>query len=129
MARLTREQLLSKGPELKTVEIELDDWGGSLLVRALSGKHRKSVESALMKFQNTGNQSDVRELVAVFSIVDDEGEPYFSMKEKELLSTFSGKELDKIFMRVLDISGMSEDAQKLASEDLEKNPTSRHGSD
>jgi len=129
MARLTREEILGRGPVLKRREVEIDGWDGSVLIREFNGHLRKEVEMEMISAQERKTAPDLCEKVACYAIIDDDGRPLFDLKDdKAIFRSFSGKALIDILKAVLDLSGMSEEAQALAKEELEKNPQSGDGS-
>jgi hypothetical protein len=127
MGRLTREDFLTEGPKLKRQEItvKIGEKEGTLLIREFNGLERKATEMRLAKAKARDNTAgDLPEEVACMCVIDDDGRPFFDATEKALLQQYSGRVMSDIFVAILTLSGMTEEAQKVAKEELEKNPQS-----
>lgn len=128
---LTRDQILQAN-DIPTREVDCPEWGGSVLVRALSLKEvnewRRSmlVESKTKdKFGNvktdlTFNQSAAElanaEMLAI-AIVDEQGKRVFAKEDVAALSAKHPAPLERLVKVVMEISGLT----PTAAEDAEKN--------
>lgn len=111
MALLTKQQII-EADDLETVEVEVPQWGGSVLVRALTGKQRGQFTSMLVE-QRAGGRTlrlqDVQVLLCGLSIVDEHGKRMFSDAEMSVLGGKSAAALQRVFEVAQRISGLSEE--------------------
>jgi hypothetical protein len=110
MMTLTRDQIFNLN-DIQTKEIAVPEWGGSVLVRGLTGKERDQYEAAI--FQVKGNRATfkpdfVRARLVAMSVVDTQGERVFSDGDVLGLSTKGAAALDRVFTVARRLSGLSE---------------------
>jgi hypothetical protein len=111
---LTREQILQAN-DLPTQEVPVPEWGGSVLVRGLTGKERDEFEMSMI--QMTGPSVELRmqnaraRLVAL-GCIDEQGNRLFTAKDVEALSRKSGAALDRVYSAIQKLSGLSADDMK-----------------
>jgi hypothetical protein len=77
---LSRDQILEAN-DLETREVDCPEWGGSVLVRALSGRERDAWEASLVQMrgkQQVPQMGNVRAKLVVRCCVDENGERLFS---------------------------------------------------
>lgn len=114
---LTREQIL-EADDLPTEELEVPEWGGTVVLRALNGEQREEIEVRSHKAKATGDAlgwKGLKALVATYVVVDEAGKPLFTAKDVASLAKKSSTVLDRIFERVLTMNGMTkQDAEDLA---------------
>lgn len=117
MALLSRDAILSA--KLPTREVDVPEWGGTVLVRGMTGFERDKFELFLQRQRETGGaaQFSTRAYVAACTIVDDDGHRIFSDDDVQSLGLKSAHALDRILDAVLALSGMDSGA----IEDAEKN--------
>jgi hypothetical protein len=119
MARLSRDQILI-APDIKTVEIDVPEWGGSVLVRGLTGAQRDKFEMSILEIR--GNKrimktEDIRAKLVALSIVDDAGAVVFTDSDIRALSDKSAAALTRVFTIARTLSGLADED----IEELEKN--------
>lgn len=120
MALLTREQILS-ADDLKTEEVAVPEWGGSVLVRTLTAHERDVFEDGLVQTKGKGrNQTremqlaDVRAKLAALTIVNGEGHQVFNKTDVVDLGKKSAGALNRVWDVASRLSGMSnEDVDEL----------------
>lgn len=78
----------------KTVEVEVPEWGGKVLIGAVSGENRERWEKEVKKDPQPHN---IRALLVCFSVVDQQGKLVFTEKDIELLNKKNWKALDRIY--------------------------------
>ena len=101
---LSRDDIL-KAKDLATETVEVPEWGGSVIVQAMSGKDRDSFEIAV--YQNGERDlSNVRARICSMSIVGEDGEKLFTPEDIALLGEKNGLALDKIFTVAKRLSGI-----------------------
>jgi hypothetical protein len=109
--RLSRDDIL-KADDIETEEVEVPAWGGTVLVRGLSGKERDNYESSCM--QDRGKQGMVRVLanirakLVVRCLVDEDGNRLFADADANALGEKSAAALDQLFDVAARLSRLSD---------------------
>jgi hypothetical protein len=106
--RLSRDDVL-KADDLATEEVEVPEWGGSVLVRGMSGKERDEFESSALD-QRSGrmNLANTRAKIVIRCVVDDDGKRLFDAADIDVLGEKSGAALDRVFAVASRLSGLGE---------------------
>lgn len=113
---LTKEQIL-KADDLKQEEVDVPEWGGKVLVRALNGKERDEFEKTV--FFEKGkvekeNWTNLRARLVALTVVDEKKKRLFTLNDIEALGSKSASALDRLFTVSMKLSGLSkEDAEKM----------------
>ena len=117
MAILDKAAIL-KAKDIVTEEVEVPEWGGSVLVKSLTGAERDSFEQSILIKRGDrydANMSMVRAKLAAVSIVDEEGQRLFGDGDIKALAAKNAAALDRIFTVASRLSGISaDDADELA---------------
>jgi len=112
--RLSKEDIL-KAEDLGTEEVECPEWGGSVLVRGMTGRERDAFEVSLMQPGRGGrremNPANVRAKVVVRCVVDDDGNRLFTDADATELGAKSAAAVDRVYEVAARLSGMSDDDQ------------------
>ena len=127
MSCLNRDLILN-ADDIKTKEIEVPEWGGTVLVKALNGHERDSFEGSIMKGTGVNAKVDIENIRAklvVRSIVGEDGKRLFSDSDAEILSRKSAAALDRVFDAAQKLSGIGNDDLK----DLVKNSEADQNAD
>lgn len=109
---LNREAILA-AEDIETRLVEVPEWGGSVYVRAMSGRERDELESSIVKQRGKQKQMDLRDVrakVAAICIRDAEGERMFNMKDVQALSDKSAGALQRVFEVAQEMSGLTDEA-------------------
>lgn len=98
---LTRLDILESS-DLATEEVDVPEWGGTVIIRALTGVERDAYESEIFQMRGTGkgieyNLSNIRAKLSARSIVDEAGGRLFTDADIVRLGTKSAAALDKVF--------------------------------
>lgn len=118
--RLSKDDIL-KAEDLATKEVEVPEWGGSVLVRGMSGRERDAFEVDTSTEQRgrgvpKRNLVNIRAKVVARCVVDDDGQRLFSDADVAALGEKSGAAIDRVFEVAARLSGMSEeDEQEMAA--------------
>ena len=107
---LNREAILNI-QDLKTEEVEVPEWGGAVLVRALTGAERDQFEATVVetKGKNTRvNLVNARAKLVAMSVVDEEGNKLFTPADVAALGKKSAAALARIFDVAMRLAGISE---------------------
>lgn len=119
MAHLTREQILKSSPATEVVPVP--EWGdpdGTVLVAAMNGPRRFAYVHAQWDEHGTLRAEDRQDAVmAIFSIVDEDGALVFTVDDVEALWTKSTAAIDRVVKVAARLSGFN----KAALEDAKKN--------
>jgi hypothetical protein len=116
--------------DIKTVEVEVPEWGGSVAVRELNGLERDAFEQSLMKVDAAGKRTpDLANMAAklcAWCIVDGEtGDRLFTDEYVHELANKNAQALARVFKVAQRINGMGAEAV----EDAAKNsPAALSGS-
>ena len=120
MPILKRDEILNKDDREKK-EIEVPEWGGSVIVQALSAAERDSWETGDVVKDDFGNYTNntvnVRARLVAKCCVNEAGERIFSDADVELLGKKAGAVVDRLFWVARRLSKLS----NKDIEDLEKN--------
>lgn len=114
---LSRDAILGAS-DIKTEEVPVPEWGGTVLVRGLTAKQRDKAEAAMFQLRGSVTSKNgpdmrmsmagVRALMAAMAIVDEQGDRLFSDADAELLGEKSGAALDRVFEVVTRLSEFSD---------------------
>ena len=106
---LGRDAIL-KAAALKTEDVPVPEWGGSVLVRELRGRERDEWEASLAVQRGRQMVPDVanmRAKLAARTIVDADLEPLFSQQDVAALGELSAAALDRVFDAASRLSGLN----------------------
>ncbi len=131
MGLLTKEQV-SAAQDLTTEEVEVPQWGGSVLVRGLTARERGQFMAMLVDQRKGGNRTRLEDLqvrLCAMSIVDEQGRRMFSDSELSLLARKSARALQPIFEVAQRLSGLSDEQVEELSGNSEETPSDDSPSD
>lgn len=103
MKRLSREDILN-AKDLETEEVEVKEWGGTVLVRALTGKKRAEVLEYSINDKGKVDLNKLYPSLLVAGCV----EPEFKKADAELLSEKSSGAIEKVCKAISRLSGINE---------------------
>lgn len=116
MALLGRNQILD-AKDLKTEEVEVPEWGGSVLIRSLTGEQRDEYETSMFTMKKDGspsaNMANVRARLAMLCIVNEDGEQMFNKNDIKLLGRKSAVALERV-------NGAAQKLNAISDEDIEE---------
>ena len=122
---LSREAILNV-KDFKTREVDVEEWGGTVLVKGLSGSERNDFEQSMIVRRGKDVQMNMKNATAklvALSIVDEEGKRIFSDADVEALGAKSGAALSRVYTVASKLAGLSEDDMKELTENLKETPT------
>ena len=111
MSLLTRDAILA-APDLLTEEVPVPEWGGTVLVRGLTGTERDAFEEEMItgKGKNRDvNLANFRARLIVKSVVDKGGKRLFTQADMVALGGKSAAAIQRVFQVAMRLSGMSEE--------------------
>ena len=109
MVALGREAILAAG-KLRSEAVEIPEWGGSVIVREMTGTDRDRFESSIISMKGAKPElrmQGARALVAALCVVDDAGERIFGDADLAALGGLSGAALTRVFEVASRLSGMT----------------------
>ena len=131
MDLLTRDAILN-AQDLARERVEVPEWGGAVLVRALTGRERDAYEAGIVhpdgrKMRYT--LTNMRARLVSLSVIDEAGTRLFSDSDVELLGRKSAAALERVFEAAQRLSGLSaQDVDELVK-NSESGPSDDSGSD
>jgi hypothetical protein len=117
---LTREQILG-AVDLKTEEVDVLEWGGSVLVTGLTGTERDRFEqdSIQGKGKNvTMNFTNMRARLVAMAVVDGDGKRLFAHDDVKALGGKSAAALNRVFEVAQRLSGLTANDLEELTEDF-----------
>lgn len=112
---LSKEAIL-KADDLPQKTVKVAEWGGSVIVRSMTGTERDSWEMATYGSGKV-NMENARARLVALTVINEKGERLFSSEEAELLGQKSAKALAKVFEAAQKLNGLGAgDVEELAGE-------------
>jgi hypothetical protein len=117
MGLLTRQQILDADDRRKE-RIAVPEWGGDVYVQGLTAKDRDEFEASCLV--RNGKKRDftmqnIRAKLVCRCIVDEQGQPMFSVEDIHQLSQKSAAAMTRVFQAAQRLSGLGdEDFDELA---------------
>ena len=111
MALLSKEAILA-ADDLGLEEVEVPQWGGSVLVKPLTAKQRGWFTSQLVEHRKGGNVIRLEQIqirLCAMSIVQENGNRMFSDNELAALAGKSAGALQIVFEAAQRLSGLSDE--------------------
>lgn len=100
--------------DLKTEEVGMPEWGGTIIVREPTATERDSYERGLFEARKVGNSFEIKPnlqntkaRLAVRCIIDEDGERLFSDQDATALGMKSAAALNRIIEVIQRLAGMS----------------------
>ncbi len=104
--------------DLITEAVEVEEWGGWVLIRTLTGRERDRLEADILTGRNGKagvNLDNVRAKMVVATAVDDDGKQLFTLGDVVKLGEKSGTALSKVATVAQRLAGLSTtDVEELA---------------
>ena len=91
---LTREAIL-KASDLKTQDVNVPEWGGSVRVSCMTGAARDAWEQSLVK-GGKATLENVRANLVAATVVGEDGKPLFTSADVAELGSKSAAALDRV---------------------------------
>lgn len=114
MVMLSKDQIL-KADDSKTIEVDVPEWGGTVLVGTMSGFARDQFESAIIGKNGGLNTTNIRAKLAASTLIDAKGNLLFNDKDVAALGKKSAAALDRVFEEAQKLNRISEaDVEDLA---------------
>lgn len=118
---LSRDDIL-KAADNEAEEVNVPEWGGTVLVRGMTGKERDAFEVSLAQPGRGGrrewNTVNVRAKVIARCVVDDDGNRLFTDADVAELGEKSGAAVDRVYEVAARLSGLSDEDQEEMTRDF-----------
>jgi hypothetical protein len=119
--RLSRDDIL-KAADNEPEEVDVPEWGGSVLVRGMTGRERDAFEVSLMQPGRGGRKvmdpANVRAKLVARCVVDDDGGRLFTDADVAELGGKSAAAVDRVYAVAARLSGMGGDDQEELTRDF-----------
>ena len=132
MALLSKEDILGIN-DRKYVEVAVPEWGGSVLVRSLTGRERDEFEASTVETKgNKASQNFVnfRARLVSLCIVDENKQRMFKTRvEIDALGNKSVAALQRVFNKCQELNGLSDEDVDELTESFDEVPDEASTSD
>lgn len=113
MGILTKAEILAAS-DLVTQTVDVPEWGGSVVIRAMSGAQRDAYELSLTKAGADGkyviDPENMRAKLLLYTLVDEAGNPLFGMDDLSALASKSAAALERVFTASQALNGLNRGA-------------------
>ena len=118
---LSRDDIL-KAEDNVPEEVEVPEWGGSVLVRGMTGKERDAFEVSLLQPGRQGrrevNTANVRAKMVTRCVVDDDGNRLFTDADAAELGERNAAAMLRVFAVAARLSGWGAEVQEEMTRDF-----------
>ena len=124
MPILGRKDIL-QADDIKTEEVPVPEWGGTVLVKGMNGKQRDSFEESLLAESGKSrkvNLENLRAKLCAATIVDEQGKKVFTPGDVIALAEKSATAIQRVYDVAAKLCGLSEDDVNELAEGLEGHP-------
>ena len=122
MAILTRDEIL-KAEDIDTQEVDVPEWGGTVLVKGLSGRQRDEFEGSMVERRGRRavlNTANMRAKLVAWSVVDETGKRLFTNADIQDLGEHSAAAVDRVYSVAAKLSGLGDEDVEEATADFDK---------
>ena len=105
---LNRESIL-KAEDLKTVDVDVPEWGGSVRIATMTGRGRQEYFQAIAA-KGDESRKDLYATRIVSCAVDDAGAPLFKISDIPELTKKSSVPLNRLFEAAAELNGLTQKA-------------------
>lgn len=120
---------------LKTKEIEVEELGGSVLIRELPAEYSAEVASHI-EMRSVGRDqvakvdtATMERLQFAYGVIDDEGNPLFQENEVRTIAKQHGRAFKTVIAAIDGLSGVDKEAIEKAESRFQSSGTSPNGND
>lgn len=108
---ILNKQAILAAQDLKTEDVAVPEWGGSVRVRTLTGAERDAFESGLVEKDGQRNFANMRARLLALAIVDENGVRVFDEGDALLLGGKSASALERLFSVAQRLNGIGGEAE------------------
>jgi hypothetical protein len=120
-------------PSLKTEEVEIDELGGTVLIRELPAEYSAEVASHI-EMRTIGREqvakvdtTTMERLQFVYGVIDDEGNPLFQENEVRTIAKQHGRAFKTVIAAIDSLSGIDKEAIDKAERRFQSGGTGPNG--
>ena len=111
---LTKDQILEAN-DLQSESVHVQEWGGDVLVRTMTGADRDAFESSMITTLADGtrkpNMANMRAKLVALTVVDEAGNRVFDVSDVDRLALKSASALERVFNAAQRINGLGLQAE------------------
>jgi hypothetical protein len=98
--------------DAKTIEVDVPEWGGSILLRCMTGSCRNEYEywASQQVKEDVPDYRGIRERLIIYCAVDGNGKQLFDESDLAELGAKNSEVIDRIHAKCQQICGMSEES-------------------
>lgn len=122
MGLLNRDDILG-ADDLKTKDVEVPEWGGSVRVRQMTGNERDELEASIQAGGEKPDLKGFRARLVAASAIDEAGQLMFTKADVEKLGEKSAAALDRVADAASSLSAMSAEDIKELTENFDDDPS------
>jgi len=114
MTTLSKEQIIA-AKDIKTKVVDVPEWGGSVIIREMSGKVREEFEMFVQERRSADdslNLRGMRTLVLSQTLVDEEGNALFTKDDMSVLGEKNAAVIDKLFTVAMTLNKIGDTQMK-----------------
>ncbi len=115
---LTKDQILEAN-DLQSEPVHVQEWGGDVLVRTMTGADRDAFEASMITTLPDGtrkpNMTNMRAKLVALTVVDEAGNRVFDVSDVDRLALKSASALERVFNAAQRINGLGAQAEDLAA--------------
>jgi hypothetical protein len=119
MNRISRQEIID-AQDIKTMDVEVPEWGGTVTVKAMSVGDRDAFTVWVSDREGRVSAQDFMAKMVAMCLIDEKGNRMFSDDELPLISAKSIPAIERIFKVVQDLSGMRKADLEEAKNSLKK---------
>jgi len=114
MTTLSKEQIIAV-KDIKTKVVDVPEWGGSVIIREMSGKVREEFEMFVQERRSADdslNLRGMRTLVLSQTLVDEEGNALFTKDDMSMLGEKNAAVIDRLFTVAMELNKIGDTQMK-----------------
>lgn len=115
---LTKDQILEAN-DLQSEPVHVQEWGGSVRVRTMTGADRDAFEASMITTLSDGtrkpNMANMRAKLVALTVVDEAGNRVFDVTDVDRLALKSAAALERVFNAAQRINGLGAQAEETAA--------------
>ena len=114
MTVLDRAAILASLGTLKTEDVAVPEWGGTVRVREMTGTQRDAYGRTLIGADGKADYSNSTAKLVASSVVGEDGQPLFTTDDIAALGQAGASALGRVYEAAIRVNGMGADAVEAA---------------
>ena len=114
MSKINLREKILNAKDIREEKITIKEWEVEVLVKGMTGKERANFLKLSTKNDKVDFEAMYPTLVISSTYCPESGEKVFGIGDKDILNTKSASAVEKIAKKVLELSGLDEDAHEEA---------------